>query len=222
MNDPTILQLYTQFVIFQQDATKTSLAFENPDSSTQDLLYALARKFGLEFKHTLQPAQVTLSKQLPAISLNPDVSCHDVGLLRFEMDDCSAPEPFTEQSRFSPGFHHTLPATPPDESMMAPDEFNQIDDNSRNASETCNSDQSQKYPWMDLFPNPADSPGPYQQGYGRGGPQYATFRQPAPRQRTAIACRYCRRRKVSTNTLSEIALSLFAQVLCWKSEIYQP
>jgi hypothetical protein len=46
-------------------------------------------------------------------------------------------------------------------------------------------------------------PGPYrddrgyQQDYGRGGPQHMAFSQSAPRQRTAIACRYCRRRKVS-------------------------
>jgi hypothetical protein len=49
-------------------------------------------------------------------------------------------------------------------------------------------------------------PGPYrddrgyQQDYGRGGPQHMAFSQSAPRQRTAIACRYCRRRKVSRRT----------------------
>ncbi|TVY35654.1 putative transcriptional regulatory protein C2H10.01 [Lachnellula cervina] len=36
----------------------------------------------------------------------------------------------------------------------------------------------------------------YQQDYGRGGPQQLNFSQSAPRQRTAIACRYCRRRKI--------------------------
>lgn len=36
----------------------------------------------------------------------------------------------------------------------------------------------------------------YQQDYGRGGPQHMAFSQSAPRQRTAIACRYCRRRKI--------------------------
>lgn len=48
-------------------------------------------------------------------------------------------------------------------------------------------------------------PGPYRderaypQEYGRGAPppQHMAFSQSAPRQRTAIACRYCRRRKVS-------------------------
>ncbi|KAJ5053997.1 uncharacterized protein L3040_000285 [Drepanopeziza brunnea f. sp. 'multigermtubi'] len=36
----------------------------------------------------------------------------------------------------------------------------------------------------------------YQQDYGRGAPQNMAFTQSAPRQRTAIACRYCRRRKI--------------------------
>lgn len=41
----------------------------------------------------------------------------------------------------------------------------------------------------------------YQQDYGRGQPQHMAFSQSAPRQRTAIACRYCRRRKVSIDFL---------------------
>ena len=41
----------------------------------------------------------------------------------------------------------------------------------------------------------------YPDHYGRGGPQQMAFSQSAPRQRTAIACRYCRRRKVSTDSL---------------------
>lgn len=36
----------------------------------------------------------------------------------------------------------------------------------------------------------------YQADYGRGAPQHMNFSQSAPRQRTAIACRYCRRRKI--------------------------
>ncbi|RDW92590.1 hypothetical protein BP5796_01984 [Coleophoma crateriformis] len=36
----------------------------------------------------------------------------------------------------------------------------------------------------------------YQADYGRGAPQHMNFTQSAPRQRTAIACRYCRRRKI--------------------------
>lgn len=41
-----------------------------------------------------------------------------------------------------------------------------------------------------------------QYDYGRSGPpQQMNFSQSAPRQRTAIACRYCRRRKVSTDKI---------------------
>ena len=46
-------------------------------------------------------------------------------------------------------------------------------------------------------PGPYRDDRAYQQDYGRGGPQHMAFSQSAPRQRTAIACRYCRRRKVS-------------------------
>lgn len=43
-----------------------------------------------------------------------------------------------------------------------------------------------------------DNRGYQQQDYGRSAHQnMAVFSQSAPRQRTAIACRYCRRRKVS-------------------------
>ena len=42
----------------------------------------------------------------------------------------------------------------------------------------------------------------YQPDYGRGGQQqHMNFSQSAPRQRTAIACRYCRRRKVSRDKI---------------------
>lgn len=40
-------------------------------------------------------------------------------------------------------------------------------------------------------------PGAYPQDYGRGGPGPGVMQQSAPRQRTSIACKYCRRRKVS-------------------------
>lgn len=55
------------------------------------------------------------------------------------------------------------------------------------------------YPPQDPYRQQA--PGGYQQDYGRGGSQHMAFSQSAPRQRTAIACRYCRRRKVSRNIL---------------------
>jgi len=54
-------------------------------------------------------------------------------------------------------------------------------------------------------------PGPYrddrgyQQDYGRAAPQHMAFSQSAPRQRTAIACRYCRRRKVSVAAAANLS-----------------
>jgi len=53
----------------------------------------------------------------------------------------------------------------------------------------------------------------YQQDYGRGQPQHMAFSQSAPRQRTAIACRYCRRRKVSTHILIEPPASFLVVVV---------
>lgn len=52
-------------------------------------------------------------------------------------------------------------------------------------------------PYAQVQPNPYREDRGYPQDYNRGGqqPQMA-FTQSAPRQRTAIACRYCRRRKV--------------------------
>ncbi|KAI0162226.1 hypothetical protein GGR57DRAFT_315252 [Xylariaceae sp. FL1272] len=39
-------------------------------------------------------------------------------------------------------------------------------------------------------------PGPYPPEYARGGPAGAVMQTTAPRQRTSIACKYCRRRKI--------------------------
>ena len=57
----------------------------------------------------------------------------------------------------------------------------------------------------DMYQNPPPQmsyppPGSQQ---GQGQPQ-VSFNQPAPRQRTAIACRYCRRRKVSVSQIQEL------------------
>ena len=52
---------------------------------------------------------------------------------------------------------------------------------------------------QDLYPLPPPRSmyqGHPQDPYRGGPPQHMSFNQPAPRQRTAIACRYCRRRKV--------------------------
>lgn len=53
-------------------------------------------------------------------------------------------------------------------------------------------------PYRDMHPGAygRDDRVPYPVDYGRAGPQQMNFSQSAPRQRTAIACRYCRRRKV--------------------------
>jgi hypothetical protein len=52
-------------------------------------------------------------------------------------------------------------------------------------------------PYRDMHPGAygRDDRMPYPMDYGRAPPQM-NFSQSAPRQRTAIACRYCRRRKV--------------------------
>lgn len=53
---------------------------------------------------------------------------------------------------------------------------------------------------QDLYPLPPPRSmyqGHPQDPYRGGPPQHINFNQPAPRQRTAIACRYCRRRKVN-------------------------
>ncbi|TVY56899.1 hypothetical protein LSUE1_G010017 [Lachnellula suecica] len=57
------------------------------------------------------------------------------------------------------------------------------------------------YPPQDPYRQQQGPPGgyrdrDYQQEFSRGGPQHMAFSQSAPRQRTAIACRYCRRRKI--------------------------
>ena len=66
-----------------------------------------------------------------------------------------------------------------------------------------------RYPPQDPYRQPPPG-GPYrddraQYEYARGGPQQMNFSQSAPRQRTAIACRYCRRRKVSTDSNFSLA-----------------
>jgi hypothetical protein len=203
MNEPTVLQLYTQLVVFQQDTSRTSITFADPSASKQDLLYGLARKIGLEFKHTLHPAEVTISRQSQTFPLNTNVSRYTVPLPSYGMPYYPAPATLTEKSQFSPGFHSTLPATPPDESMMTPDEITQTNDTSNGLFEIFDTDRPQADSWADLFPKLAEFPGPYQQDYYGRGSHSMTFRQPAPRQRTAIACRYCRRRKVSTDIISD-------------------
>ena len=59
---------------------------------------------------------------------------------------------------------------------------------------------------QDLYPLPPPRSmyqGLPQDPYRGGPPQHMSFNQPAPRQRTAIACRYCRRRKVDHPLLTD-------------------
>ncbi|KAI9721271.1 MAG: hypothetical protein M1812_002433 [Candelaria pacifica] len=53
-------------------------------------------------------------------------------------------------------------------------------------------------PQPDIYrlPSPHDAYRGHPQDPYRGQPQHMNYNQPAPRQRTAIACRYCRRRKI--------------------------
>jgi hypothetical protein len=66
MNDPVVLGLYTQLVLFQHDAVRDDTTFQNPDHSTQDILHSLARKLGLEYEYSLCMMQVRISKTTPA------------------------------------------------------------------------------------------------------------------------------------------------------------
>lgn len=56
------MELYTQLAIFQRDATRIEISFENSDHSEQDILHSLARKLGLEYENSLRLRQVTISK----------------------------------------------------------------------------------------------------------------------------------------------------------------
>ncbi|KAG4435381.1 hypothetical protein IFR05_009124 [Cadophora sp. M221] len=62
MNDPTVLSLYTQIVIFQQDTTRLGFVFPGPDYFVQDTLHAIARMLGLEYEFSVQLARVRLSR----------------------------------------------------------------------------------------------------------------------------------------------------------------
>jgi hypothetical protein len=62
MNEPTVLGLYTQLFMSQQDSTKKEFVFCSPDHFIQGPLHSLARKLGLEYEHSLRPSQVRISK----------------------------------------------------------------------------------------------------------------------------------------------------------------
>jgi hypothetical protein len=62
MNDPYVLAIYTQLVIFDQDLTKHDVTFYQADYSTQDTLHSLARRFGLEYEYSLHFQRVRISR----------------------------------------------------------------------------------------------------------------------------------------------------------------
>ena len=60
MNNPYVLDLFTQLVVFQGDSTQNQMSFANSDHSKQDVLHSLARKLG--FEYALRLKEVTISK----------------------------------------------------------------------------------------------------------------------------------------------------------------
>jgi hypothetical protein len=62
MNNPVVLEFYTQLILLQHDASKDHAVFENPDHVAQGILHALARKLGFEYEYSLLKMQVTISK----------------------------------------------------------------------------------------------------------------------------------------------------------------
>ena len=67
MNNPVVLELYTQLILLQHDAGKDHTIFENPDHVAQSVLHALAHKLGFEYEYSLLKMQVTVSKPTSAI-----------------------------------------------------------------------------------------------------------------------------------------------------------
>lgn len=99
MNDPYVLEIYTQLAVFKQDLAKHDVTFSRVDRSTQDTLHSLARKLELEYEYSLQLQRVRISRiedeQPSAIFLS--------GL-----------------GRISDAFGmRSLPDTPPDETILS-------------------------------------------------------------------------------------------------------
>ncbi|KAE8445419.1 hypothetical protein EG329_013432 [Mollisiaceae sp. DMI_Dod_QoI] len=94
MNDPFVLDLYTQLVKLQNDIVQWQLLFDSPDHSLQDLLHLLARKVGLEFEYSLSLRQVRISRisvsvedALETVQRHrqaPELFCNDLGLNSIE------------------------------------------------------------------------------------------------------------------------------------------
>jgi len=62
MNNPVVLEFYTQLILLQHDVGKDHAVFENPDHVAQGVLHALARRLGFEYEYSLLKMQVTISK----------------------------------------------------------------------------------------------------------------------------------------------------------------
>jgi hypothetical protein len=75
MNDPTVLGLYMQLFMFQQDSTRNEFVFCSPNHFIQYTLHSLARMLGLEYEYSLRPSQVRISRP-------PHTRDSDAGRLR--------------------------------------------------------------------------------------------------------------------------------------------
>jgi len=74
MNDPLVLNLYTQLVKFQQDIFREHITFDDPNRSLQNLLHSLARQLDLEYEYSLSFTRVKISKASPMETMDDLVS----------------------------------------------------------------------------------------------------------------------------------------------------
>lgn len=120
MNDPLVLELYTQLVEFRRDSTKENITFKNPNHSIQDLFHSLARKLGLEYEYSLSLGYVRVSGA-PLIytmddSVSIDVDNHFLDSLDLDLGD--APE-VVDPNFIEDGINSLLPDIFSDDSGLA-------------------------------------------------------------------------------------------------------
>ncbi|TAQ85316.1 hypothetical protein B7494_g6354 [Chlorociboria aeruginascens] len=65
MNDPIKLELYSQILLFRDDASRENLVFNNPDYEKQEVLSKIAHGLGLECEYRLRQRQTVISRLLP-------------------------------------------------------------------------------------------------------------------------------------------------------------
>ena len=75
MNDPVVLDTYTQLILLQEHTTKEELIFENPTDSMQRTLLALASQLTLDYDYSLQSRQIRISKVSDHENVSPN---HDL------------------------------------------------------------------------------------------------------------------------------------------------